>query len=217
MLPFTKEQFLEVFARYNEAVWPLQWIAFALGLAACAVLLRSAPASGRWVAAALAAMWAWTGVAYHWLFFAPVNPAAWLFGAAFVLQSLLFALCAARGTLRLGRRGAWAAVGWALVAYALLVYPMLGLATHGWPQVPLFGITPCPVTLFTVGVLLLATHVPWWLWLLPMAWALVGGSAAFLLGIPQDWPLLFSILALAGLLRAREPVPSAVATKESLE
>jgi hypothetical protein len=57
----------------------------------------------------------------------------------------------------------------------------------------MFGITPCPVTLFTLGLLLLTTApVPAWLLVIPLLWAQVGGSAAFLLDIPQDWLLLFS-------------------------
>jgi hypothetical protein len=57
----------------------------------------------------------------------------------------------------------------------------------------MFGITPCPVTLFTLGMLLLTVDpVPRWLLIVPVSWSLIGGSAALLLGIPQDWPLLLS-------------------------
>ena len=38
----------------------------------------------------LAAMWIWTGVSYHGLFFAPINPLALAFGALFVVQGILF-------------------------------------------------------------------------------------------------------------------------------
>ena len=48
---------------------------------------------------------------------------------------------------------------------------------HSYPGAPTFGITPCPVTLFTFGLLLLATTpVPWLLLVIPVAWSLVGGS-----------------------------------------
>ena len=33
MLPFTREQFFAVFAAYNEAVWPVQYLAYLLALA----------------------------------------------------------------------------------------------------------------------------------------------------------------------------------------
>jgi len=61
---------------------------------------------------------------------------------------------------------------------------------------PMFGIAPCPVVIFTFGLLLMATtRVSRWLLVAPVAWSLIGGSAAFLLRIPQDWLLLFSGLA----------------------
>ena len=37
---------------------------------------------------------------------------------------------------------------------------------------------------------------------IPVVWSLVGGSAAFLLDMPQDWPLLASGLAIL-LIRTR--------------
>jgi hypothetical protein len=44
-----------------------------------------------------------------------------------------------------------------------------------------------------LGLLLLTTApVPRALLAIPLAWSLLGGSAAFLLGVAQDWPLLFS-------------------------
>jgi hypothetical protein len=152
-------------------------------------------------------MWLWTGAVYHWRFFAAINGAARLFGAAFVLQGVLLAWAAWQGRLQFGRRdGLPRALGWTLVLYALAVYPALGTATgHSYPGAPTFGITPCPVTLFTFGLLLLATTpVPWLLLIVPVAWSLVGGSAAFLLRVPQDWPLLASgVLAVTVLLRER--------------
>lgn len=55
-----------------------------------------------------------------------------------------------------------------------------------YPALPMFGITPCPGTLFTFGVLLLSSaRVPWWALMIPTVWSLVGGSAAFLLHVPQ--------------------------------
>lgn len=207
MLPFTRDAFTALFVSYNAAVWPAQIVAWGVGVGMVAAVLRPTPASGRLIAAGLALMWAWTGIAYHGLFFARINPAAVGFGALFVLQGLLLAVAGvARGRLRFASGSGPAAwVGWALVAYAAVLYPLAGLATgHRLAEMPPFGITPCPVTLFTFGLLLLtSTRVPWWLLAVPVAWSLLGGSAAFLLGIAQDWPLLFSGLS-AVWLRVRD-------------
>ncbi len=204
MLPFTREQFLGVFADYNTAVWPAQVVAYVLGLFVVAALLRPSPLGHRAVAGVLAAMWVWTGVAYHGIYFARINPAAPVFGTLFVVQGVLFLMAGvARRRLVFAQSAGFVSVlGWALVAYAAVVYPLLGLATgHAYPAQPMFGIAPCPVTLFTFGVLLLTTApVPRWLLIIPLAWSLLGGSAAFMLGVPQDWPLLFSGVTIVLLL-----------------
>lgn len=200
MLPFTREQFLGVFADYNTAVWPVQVVAYVLGLVVVAALLRPSPLGHRLVAGALAAMWVWTGAAYHGLFFARINPVALAFGALFVLQGILVVVAGVVGRrLVFGRStGFLSTLGWVLAAYAAVLYPLLGQwSGHVYPAQPTFGITPCPVTLFTFGVLLLTSApVPCWLLIIPVAWSLVGGSAAFMLGVPQDWPLLFSGLTI---------------------
>ena len=196
MLPFDRAGFLQVFAAYNDAVWPAQPIAWLLGVAALAALFRREQRVQRLALWILAAMWFWTGLAYHWLFFSEINAAAILFGFLFMLQSGLLARMALRGDLafRFGRRsGARWIGGVGLIGYALIAYPLIDLALDHWPRVPAFGISPCPVTLFTLGLLLLARPTPpAWLWAVPVAWSLIGGTAAFLLGVPQDWVLLAS-------------------------
>jgi len=57
----------------------------------------------------------------------------------------------------------------------------------------MFGVTPCPVAIFTFGLFLLTVRpVPRWLLVIPFVWSLIGGSAAILLQVPQDWLLLVS-------------------------
>jgi hypothetical protein len=220
MLPFTRGQFLAVFADYNTAVWPAQVVAYVLGLVVVAALLRPSLQTHRVVAGVLAAMWVWTGVAYHGLFFARINPVALAFGVLFVVQGVLFVIAGVTGRRLVfgraatGSAGLASVPGWLLVAYAAVVYPLIGQSTgHPYPMQPMFGITPCPVTLFTFGVLLLtAAPVPRWQLFIPLAWSLVGGSAAFMLGVPQDWPLLFSGLAIVLLVlrdRQRAGAPAA--------
>ena len=208
MLPFTREQFLAVFATYNGSVWPAQIIAYVVGIGIVALLSWRSARSGRFIAAGLASMWLWTGIAYHGLFFSAINDAALAFAALFVIEAALLAYFGVvRTDLRFGPPTD--APGWlgaAFVAYASIVYPALGLLTgHTYPEMPMFGITPCPVTLFTFGMLLLTTaRVSAWLLVVPLVWSLIGGSAAFALSIPQDWVLLFSGLVVVPLIILRD-------------
>lgn len=70
--------------------------------------------------------------------------------------------------------------GWALLAYASIVYPLLGqLLGHGYPAMPMFGITPCPVTIFTFALCLLTTE--------PVPRRLLGRSHRAAAGAPRAW------------------------------
>ena len=196
MLPFTRDQFLSVFVGYNHAIWPVEVLAYLIGALAVGALFRPGRISSSIAAGAIALMWIWTGVAYHWLFFATINKAAFLFGALFVVQGVYVGWAGVlRDRLRFQvENGLVAWVGIALLAYAAVLYALIGMAAgHGYPEMPMFGVTPCPVTLFTFGMFLLAAnHISRWLLVIPVLWSLVGGSAAVLLEIPQDWLLLAS-------------------------
>jgi len=208
MLPFSREQFQSVFVNYNTAIWPSQAGAYILGCLAFALLFWKVSHSDRITACILAIMWLWTGIVYHGVFFSTINNAAYLFSALFVIQGahLLYS-GVYRDRLRFGLAfGATAWVGVAFVIYAAIIYPMIGLAAgHHYPETPMFGITPCPVTIFTFGLLLLTVRpVLRGLLVIPFVWSLIGGSAAILLDVPQDWLLLASGCIAAPLIIFRD-------------
>lgn len=196
-LPFTVEAFLDVFRRYNDAVWPLQWLLGALGIAAVALAARGGPRAGRRVSAILALLWLWTGLVYHVAFFRAINPAAAAFGAACVAQAALFAwLGVVRGRIAFApRRDVAGVAGATLAAYALVVYPMLGAAERAYPASPTFG-TPCPTTILTLALLLWAARtLPRVVLIVPVAWSVVGTVAALRLGVVEDLGLPFAAAA----------------------
>lgn len=201
-LPFDVADFFAVFASYNTAVWPAQILLVALALVAVALALRSRTWSDRTVTALLGLFWIWMGVAYHWVFFRAINPAATLFGVLFVLEGIgLVALGAVRRRLRFRFRATLQGLAGALLlAYALVAYPLLGYAAgHRYPAMPTFGL-PCPTTIFTLGLLLWTEPpVPRVLLLIPLAWSAMGASAALQLGVWEDLGLVVAGLV-SGLL-----------------
>lgn len=213
MLPFTTDQFFNVFRAYNEAVWPAQWVLVTLALAAVALVARPNAWSDRTVAAVLAALWLWQGLAYHLAFFAAINPLAYGFAALAVAAALAFGWFGVvqRGLrFRLSLRGRGAA-GAVLVVFALALYPAWAmLAGHDYPAMPTFGL-PCPTTLFTVGMLAwLVPPYPRAPLVAPVLWCLVGAQAAFWLGVPQDLGLLVAAAVGVWLIaRARPPAAPA--------
>ncbi len=189
-LPFTTDEFLAVFAAYNAAIWPFQIAAYGLGLAAVLAFIVGNHGLMRLGFVALALLWAFTGFGYHLIFFAQINPIAPGFAAFFVLESVLLAAAAMQpGDLRLHlNRGFRSIAGMITIIYAVVVYPILGIwAGHGAMAGPMFGVAPCPTTIFTLGMLMIARG-RWvvWLSIIPVLWSLIGLSAALQLGIPED-------------------------------
>ena len=207
MLPFTRDAFFDVFAAYNTAIWPAAVAAYPLGLVAVLLARRSTEDASRVIAAILALMWGWVGIIYQGHYFSQINPIAWIFAAAFLAQAALFGFHAAVGNLRFSPPShVHAVAGGLLIAYAMLAYPLIGLlAGESYPRLPLFGVTPCPLLIFTFGMMIWADHVRWWLWIVPLIWTLIGGSAAMLLSVPQDWALPLSAALTMGILGLARP------------
>lgn len=197
-LPFTKEQFFSLFAAYNEALWPALVALWITSLVVSVRLLSSRPPSDRGISALLAVHWAWSALAYHVAFFTIINPAAWIFATLFLVQAALFFWSGVvqRRLAYAPWRNAWAPIAWALVAYSL-GYPGINAVQHGtlW-RIPTFGV-PCPTTIFTAGLLMLAAPRSWPLSIVPVIWSLIGGSAARFLGVRADYALPIAGLALA--------------------
>ena len=197
-LPFTNEEFFDLFAAYNLALWPALLALWTTSVVVSLLLLSSRWPSNRWISALLTAHWAWSAVAYHVGFFTSINSAAWVFAALFLVQAALFfwwGILQGRLSFAPWSNG-WAPVAWILIAYSL-VYPGINAVHHlSVSRIPTFGV-PCPTTIFTAGMLMLATPRSWRLSMVPAIWSVIGGSAAFLLGVYADYALPLAGIALA--------------------
>lgn len=197
-IPFTAGQFLDIFHKYNQSIWPMQVAAYVLGITAIYLAVRKTRHSDKIICGILGFMWIWTGAAYHMAFFSSINKAAYAFGALFIAQGVLFIIYGVIKpvvVLRAAPAGIPAA-GFILVIYSMFVYPVIGqLLGHGYPQSPVFGVTPCPVTIFTFGLLLWAERIPKQILLIPLIWSLIGSFAALSLGIREDIGLLAAGIA----------------------
>ncbi len=205
---------MELFRQYNLAVWPAQVVLSLLALAAIALSFKGESKSTL-IAAILALLWAWTGIAYHWVFFSSINRVAVAFGVLCLLEAAFFVVFGVvKGTFIVRRpTGLPGALGALALAYALMIYPALGyLFGHIFPQAPTFG-APCPTTIFTLGILLWTTKgVPRILFVIPVLWSIVGSSAAFTLGIWEDLGLLVAgTVATVVMMFRKRAVPMAPA------
>jgi hypothetical protein len=206
-LPFTRNEFLEVFARYNETVWPAHAVLVALAALAVFSVVRNGRQRNPIASGVLALLWFWSGLVYHLWFFAAINPVAIAFGVLFLVQSgLWFHWGIRRSRVRFEFRfsSGKSIIGALVMAYALVVYPLLAVwFGPSWPRTPTFGV-PCPLVLFTLGLLFWTdASLPKSVLIVPLAWVLVGTSAAVELGIYEDGGLIVAGLLAAALLLPR--------------
>lgn len=211
-LLFSPRSYWRLFELENAALWPLPPIALLLGLALPVLLLRRRPATDRTAALLLAATWAWVGWSFLWQRYAPINWAAAYLAPLFGLQALLFLGLAVRGDgLRLREDlDPQAATGFALIGYALLLHPLTApLAGRPLAGAEVFGITPDPTAILTLGIALLQPpgSARRLLFLIPSLWLASSAATLLTLEAPEGWIptatlALVCLLGLLGLWRA---------------
>jgi hypothetical protein len=194
-LPFTVEQFMGIFEKYNIAVWPMQIILVLIALSALFLSLRKFSYSDKFISAILGFFWLWIGVVYHLTHFTSINTAAYLFGALYIIQGLIFIFVGgikSRLSFKL-QPNAYGIIGSLFILYALIIYPILGyFLGHVYPKNPTFGL-PCPTTVFTFGLLLWTDKiVPKYVLVIPLIWSMIGFGAALSLGVKEDYGLLIA-------------------------
>jgi hypothetical protein len=206
--PFTVEQFVDVFRRYHEAVWPAPVALTLLGvLIAFAAYRADARRSWRWAQGALvllAGLWLWTGIVYFKQFFVELTTAGAVFGSLFIAEAGLLLITATQNGAWFARASPGSVVtGTLLIAYGLVLYPLTGLLLgHHYPLAPSFG-TPCPTTIFTFGIFcLLPASIPRFAVAIPVLWAAIGSTAALELGMREDVGLVLAAVAAIVVMRS---------------
>lgn len=188
-------ELLALFTRYNQDWWPVHVLTYALGVGAVLLLFsHRRQQADVMITGVLAVLWLWQALVFQAAYATDVDVVlGWLYAALFALQAYLFGRAALRRDLAYRvSNGAGGLVGWAAIGYAVVAYPLLGAALdHGWPESPLLGMAPCPTTILTFGLLLLATPpIPHRLLVVPLVWALLAPPAALDRGVYEDLGLL---------------------------
>ena len=209
-LLFSSRTYYRLFEIYNAAIRPAQLAALAVAIAIPLLLRRRLAGSSRAIAALLAAAWLWVALAFLAARYATINWAAvyfaWAFGAE---AALLLWSGAVRRSLQFGWPETGAArLGLAIYLAAFLILPVVGpLLGRGWRGVQLFGLTPDPTAVATLGLLLLARGRGRALsMIVPVLWCAITGATLLAMKSAEWWiaPLAAAIVvAVAGIGRAR--------------
>ena len=197
-LPFTTEEFLRVFEKYNLIVWPMQIVLALLALLAIFLTIMRRFYSRAFILYILSFFWLWMGIVYQLLFFSAINKAAYVFGSLFIVQGVLFFITSVKRkfSFQFGN-DIYSLASTILIVFPLVIYPLIGYFNgHSYPSSPTFGL-PCPTAIFTLGILMVADRCPIYLLIIPVIWSVIGFGAALSLGIKEDMGLL-----LAGIITA---------------
>jgi hypothetical protein len=202
--PFTTEQFFGVFEKYNQALFPAQWILILFGVIAVFLIHSNVKTKHQIISCFLGFLWLWMGIVYHILFFAEINPAAIMFGIAFILQGILFFINGFRSEKLIYSFNSLSKdyVGYFLIVFGLLLYPVIGYLVNGSFERTISLGLPCPTTIFTLGFLMLTSaKLPRYMLIIPSLWAILAFSAVINFGVYQDVMLPVSaILAIFWLI-----------------
>jgi hypothetical protein len=190
-LLFSPRTYYRLLQRHNEAVWPAQALMLGLGALILWLLRRPSLRRSRIISTIFAGLWAWIAWAFLWRRYATINWAATYAILLFVMETLLLGWVGSvkgRLTYRPSRDPA-GMIGMSLLAFSLAIYPLLAaLFGRPWRQTEVFGITPDPTALATLGLLAMAEGGRRGaLMVVPMLWCLLSGATLLAMGSPEAW------------------------------
>ncbi|MEX2127106.1 MAG: DUF6064 family protein [Xanthobacteraceae bacterium] len=189
-LLFSPRVYYRLFELHNQALWPLQLLALAVGFVLVLLVARRPRGHGRLIAGLLAALWLFVGWSFFWTRYATINWAAAYVAPVFALEVLLLlAIGGLSDRLTFDRLGVARWVGALFVAFALAVQPMLApLLGRPWIAAEIFGIAPDPTAIGTLGFLLLARgRLSALLFPIPVLWCVASGMTLWTMGAPEAW------------------------------
>ena len=152
-LLFSPRVYWRMFELHNAALWPVHVLTLAAGFAMVLVMLRPTRSRARWMALALAIIWAFVGWSFLWSRYAAINWAMAYVAPAFALQAaLLLTVGTISNGLVLDQRDAVGSAGLFLAVIGVVAYPLLPpLFGRPWSGAEVFGIVPDPTAVATLG------------------------------------------------------------------
>ena len=180
-VPVTREVYLRLFERFNEAVWPTQFAALALGIV---LLIRFWTGYRRYNRLLLAGAFVWVGWRFQIELYANLNWAAEYAGWAFVGQGLLLLISELTGVLE-AKTDRWQdEIGRWIMAFSMFGFPVILVAFgHSWRGLQMFAEMPDPTAMVALGFVLTIDGRRWHLVVVPVLWSLFSGLTSLALGL----------------------------------
>ncbi len=192
----SQELFYQRMYEYNTAMFPVMILTNILGMLIILFHAKCWKFSDKVTGITLSFLWLWNGLVELIIFFGTVSTQYYVWGAFWILQGFLFFR---QGVYKSNfdfkiRKDVYSYLGLLVISYALFIYPVLGfISKHGYPHGPIFGIAPCPVCIFTFGILMLNRNkLPIYNIIFPLLWSLTGLYAVIKLNVYQDLGLVIA-------------------------
>ena len=204
----TVNQFYEYITSYTNTFWPVMVLTYLLAIFVFYFSYKKTEFSDKIISGILAFLWLWSGLIFWIGTFGPYSlsifnltiPGIWVvIGIVFIIQGcllILFGIINPSISVKI-EKNSYFYLGLLFVLYALFIYPIIGFLTgHPYPNYPIFGIFPCPVTIFSFGIFLWTDKkVNLILIILPLIYALCGILPVLLYEVLADLGLIiFGIL-----------------------
>jgi len=185
------ELFYQRMFEYNSDMWPVMIFTYVLAVLVIILSIKRFKFSDTIITSVLGFLWIWNGLIEFIIYFGSVSAQYYAWGSLWILQGVLFiwfGIMKANFIFKIGK-DIYSITGLIIILFALVVYPIIGFLTdHGYPHGPIFGIAPCPVCIFTFGILLFNNKkLPLFILVLPFLWSLTGLYAGFKMEVYQDF------------------------------
>lgn len=180
-------EFYDLVGSYNEMYLIVTILTFVLAIVSLLMVFRKNEHSNRIVSFTLTFLWLWIGVVFGIIVFGSfptvlagieMTGSWYLFGGIFTVHGIILLYF---GVIKDTVSYSWKPdtrhyLGLLFILFGVVIYPFVGvLAGRVFPGYPIFGIMPCPVTLFTIGLLLWSDVKPTFpVVIIPIFWAFMG-------------------------------------------
>ncbi len=202
-LLFSERVYWRLIELHNLALWPWHIFVLLAGGLVIYLLIRPGEWTDRLIFALLAFFWGVVAWTFFLQRYATINWAAIYIAGAFMVQAAMLVLLGVvtkHIPLNTDKTGLFY-LGLGMVVYAIVVHPLSAFMIGRFPQsAEVFGISPDPLVIATLGILVMARLRPWcWvLWWIPILWCLLSWLTLYTLKSPTCWIPLGAVLVALG-------------------
>lgn len=203
-----KESFLNFLGNYHEAIFPFHFIAFLFGILILYSILANHEILKKNINLILGFLWCFDGFFLFTLYASKLAPFTYtLQGILFPLQGIIFFI---QKDLNYDfNKTKISYLGVFILFFGLFIYPIFGnFSSFSYPNIPIFP-EPCPLTIFTLGLSLLAKKAKLTIFAIVFFWSFMGIVAVLKLEIYSDiFEVFFGILTFFILFKKQKIKPS---------